>query len=139
MNILNVIMSAGGGAAVRQLGSQFGLDEAQTASTCRRWFLRSRRASSAISGGLRGLASLVSALSGGQHQRYFEDPSALVGDAPVSEGNGILGHILGGDTLSKIAKEQLGNAGAFMKIFELNKDQLSDPDKIRPGQVLRLP
>ena len=44
-----------------------------------------------------------------------------------------------GDTLSKIAKENLGEAGAYMKIFELNKDQLSDPDKIRPGQVIRLP
>ena len=44
-----------------------------------------------------------------------------------------------GDTLSKIAKEHLGNANAYMKIFELNKDQLSDPDKIKPGQVLRLP
>ena len=44
-----------------------------------------------------------------------------------------------GDTLSKIAKEHLGNAGSYMKIFELNKDQLSDPDKIKPGQVLRLP
>jgi nucleoid-associated protein YgaU len=44
-----------------------------------------------------------------------------------------------GDTLSKIAKEHLGNAGAYMKIFELNKDQLNDPDKIKPGQVLRLP
>jgi nucleoid-associated protein YgaU len=44
-----------------------------------------------------------------------------------------------GDTLSKIAKDHLGNAGAYMKIFELNKDQLSDPDTIKPGQVLRLP
>lgn len=44
-----------------------------------------------------------------------------------------------GDTLSKIAKEHLGNAGDYMKIFELNKDQLSDPNKINPGQVLRLP
>ena len=44
-----------------------------------------------------------------------------------------------GDTLSKIAKEHLGNAAAYMKIFELNKDQLSDPDKIKPGQVLKLP
>src|SRR5918994_5821486 len=44
-----------------------------------------------------------------------------------------------GDTLSGIAKEHLGNAGAYMKIFELNKDQLTDPDKIKPGQVLRLP
>ena len=44
-----------------------------------------------------------------------------------------------GDTLGGIAKEHLGNAGAYMKIFELNKDQLTDPDKIKPGQVLRLP
>jgi nucleoid-associated protein YgaU len=44
-----------------------------------------------------------------------------------------------GDTLSKIAKEHLGDANAYMKIFDANKDQLSDPDKIKPGQVLKLP
>jgi len=44
-----------------------------------------------------------------------------------------------GDTLSAIAKSQLGDAGAYMKIFDVNKDQLSDPDKIKPGQVLKLP
>jgi nucleoid-associated protein YgaU len=44
-----------------------------------------------------------------------------------------------GDTLSGIAKAQLGDANAYMKIFEANKDQLSDPNKIKPGQVLRLP
>lgn len=43
-----------------------------------------------------------------------------------------------GDTLSAIAREHLGSAGAYMKIFELNKDVLTDPDKITPGQVLRL-
>jgi nucleoid-associated protein YgaU len=44
-----------------------------------------------------------------------------------------------GDTLGAIAKEHLGSAGAYMTIFELNKDQLTDPDKIKPGQILRLP
>jgi len=44
-----------------------------------------------------------------------------------------------GDTLSAIAKEHLGSANDYMKIFEANKDQLSDPDKIKPGQVLRIP
>jgi nucleoid-associated protein YgaU len=44
-----------------------------------------------------------------------------------------------GDTLSKIAKEQYGDANAYMKIFNANKDQLSDPDKIKPGQVLKIP
>jgi len=44
-----------------------------------------------------------------------------------------------GDTLSKIAKEHLGNANAYMEIFNENKDQLADPDKIKPGQVLKIP
>ena len=44
-----------------------------------------------------------------------------------------------GDTLSKIAKQHLGDANAYMKIFDANKDQLSDPDKIKPGQVLKIP
>ena len=44
-----------------------------------------------------------------------------------------------GDTLSAIAKAHLGDASAYMKIFEANKDQLSDPNKIKPGQVLRIP
>ena len=44
-----------------------------------------------------------------------------------------------GDTLSAIAKDQLGSANAYTKIFEANRDQLADPDKIKPGQVLRIP
>jgi nucleoid-associated protein YgaU len=44
-----------------------------------------------------------------------------------------------GDTLSGISKSQLGNANDYMKIFEANRDQLSDPDKIKPGQVLKIP
>jgi nucleoid-associated protein YgaU len=44
-----------------------------------------------------------------------------------------------GDTLSGIAKAHLGDAGAYMDIFNANRDQLSDPDKIKPGQVLKLP
>jgi nucleoid-associated protein YgaU len=44
-----------------------------------------------------------------------------------------------GDTLSKIAKEFLGDANAYHAIFDANRDQLSDPDKIKPGQVLKIP
>ncbi len=44
-----------------------------------------------------------------------------------------------GDTLSKIAKDHYGNANAYMKIFEANKPMLSHPDKIYPGQTLRIP
>ncbi|MBK6404230.1 MAG: LysM peptidoglycan-binding domain-containing protein [Holophagales bacterium] len=44
-----------------------------------------------------------------------------------------------GDTLGAIAKKYYGKAGAYMKIFEANKDILTDPDKIKPGQKLRIP
>jgi nucleoid-associated protein YgaU len=44
-----------------------------------------------------------------------------------------------GDTLSKIAQQQLGDAKAYMTIFDANRDQLTDPDKIKPGQVLKIP
>lgn len=44
-----------------------------------------------------------------------------------------------GDTLSGIAKQFFGNANQYMEIFNANRDQLSDPDKIKPGQVLKIP
>jgi nucleoid-associated protein YgaU len=44
-----------------------------------------------------------------------------------------------GDTLWKIAEEAYGSGGEYMKIFEANRDQLDNPDLIRPGQVLKIP
>lgn len=44
-----------------------------------------------------------------------------------------------GDTLGAIAKEHLGSASRYPEIFEANQPLLSDPDKIYPGQVLRIP
>ena len=47
--------------------------------------------------------------------------------------------VVRGDTLSGIAKDHYGKASKYMVIFEANKPMLSDPDKIYPGQVLRIP
>lgn len=44
-----------------------------------------------------------------------------------------------GDTLSAIAQRHYGKASRWREIFEANRDQLDNPDLIRPGQVLRLP
>ncbi len=44
-----------------------------------------------------------------------------------------------GDSLSKIAKVEYGDAQAWKRIYEANKDILKDPDKIFPGQKLRIP
>ena len=44
-----------------------------------------------------------------------------------------------GDNLSKISKQHYGDPNKYMKIFEANKPMLAHPDKIYPGQVLRIP
>jgi nucleoid-associated protein YgaU len=47
--------------------------------------------------------------------------------------------VVAGDSLSKIAKREYGNANDWNRIFEANKDILKDPNKIYPGQKLRIP
>ena len=44
-----------------------------------------------------------------------------------------------GDTLSKIAKQEYGDANAYMTIFEANRDILHNPNMIQPGQKLKIP
>ena len=47
--------------------------------------------------------------------------------------------VASGDTLSHIAKAHYGKAGKWRAIFEANRDQIDDPDRIFPGQVLKIP
>jgi nucleoid-associated protein YgaU len=70
------------------------------------------------------------------------DPGRRSGDLALKvevtggEGGGETYTVQGGDTLSEIG-QRLGVA--WRDIFEANRDQLSDPDKIQPGQTLRIP
>jgi nucleoid-associated protein YgaU len=63
----------------------------------------------------------------------------VTGGGTAAASSGKTYTVKAGDTLSKIAKDHLGNANAYMKIYEANRDQLSNPDLIKPGQVLKLP
>ena len=47
--------------------------------------------------------------------------------------------VVSGDSLSKIAKREYGNANEWKRIYEANQDLLKDPDKIYPGQKLKIP
>ncbi|ANO52462.1 peptidoglycan-binding protein LysM [Woeseia oceani] len=47
--------------------------------------------------------------------------------------------IKSGDTLGKIAKQFYGSAGKYMRIFEANRDVIENPDRIYPGQKIRIP
>ena len=47
--------------------------------------------------------------------------------------------VVSGDSLSKIAQREYGDANAWKRIFEANRDIIKDPDKIQPGQKLKIP
>jgi nucleoid-associated protein YgaU len=70
--------------------------------------------------------------------------SDITMDLDVSEGAHGSGDydeytVQGGDTLSKIARNAYGSASEYMRIFYANQDQLSSPDRINVGQVLKIP
>lgn len=58
----------------------------------------------------------------------------LLGDTPTREYT-----VVEGDSLSRIAKRCYGRASGWPAIYDANRDQLSDPDRIYPGQVLKIP
>ncbi|MEP7068135.1 MAG: LysM peptidoglycan-binding domain-containing protein [Usitatibacter sp.] len=47
--------------------------------------------------------------------------------------------VVSGDSLSKIAQREYGNAGDWKRIYEANRDVIKDPDKIYPGEKLKIP
>jgi nucleoid-associated protein YgaU len=47
--------------------------------------------------------------------------------------------VVAGDTLARIAQRAYGDAGAWERIFAANRDQLAQPEDIRPGQMLKIP
>ncbi|WP_296418774.1 peptidoglycan-binding protein LysM [Pseudooctadecabacter sp.] len=86
-------------------------------------------------------------VSGGSHSKEEREKVILAvgnveGVAEVEDDDtedAVFHTVESGDNLSAIAKKTLGDANKYMKIFEANKPMLSDPDKIYPGQVLRIP
>lgn len=63
-------------------------------------------------------------------------PQAAAGAAAAGERIHVVAK---GDTLSAIAKKYYGDGNKYMKVFDANKDQLKNPDKIQVGQKLRIP
>ena len=84
--------------------------------------------------GVRGTADTVPATDG---DPQASDPSSA---STTPSSNGVQRYtVKSGDTLSHIAKAHYGKAGKWRAIFEANRDQIDDPDRIFPGQVLKIP
>jgi hypothetical protein len=101
MNILDALLAAQGGGAVRQLGRQFGLDDDQASAALAALVpaLAAGMARNASADG--GLAGLAAALSGGRHGQYLDDLGSLTRPETVADGNGILGHVFGSKDVSR--------------------------------------
>lgn len=69
----------------------------------------------------------------------IEGIAKVEADLPADAPQSVFHTVKKGETLSAIAKEHLGNSNKYAAIFEANRPMLSDPDKIYPGQVLRIP
>ena len=78
---------------------------------------------------------VVLAIGNTDHVAQVDDQMTVATPEPESK----FYTVKSGDNLSKIAKEMYGDANQYPKIFEANKPMLEHPDKIFPGQVLRIP
>ncbi|HEX3880666.1 MAG TPA: LysM peptidoglycan-binding domain-containing protein [Bryobacteraceae bacterium] len=73
-------------------------------------------------------------------QEASQAPKTQTAGASVSGGQGTRTYtVQAGDSLSKISKQFYGKPNEYMKIFEANRNQLSNPDQIKPGQHLVIP
>ena len=106
MNILETILNAQGGAVAREAGRSVGLSPDQTSAALSAIVpaLASGLHKNATQQG--GLDALLGALSGGNHTRYIDQPSMLGAQETLTDGNGILGHILGSKDASRAVATQ---------------------------------
>jgi nucleoid-associated protein YgaU len=89
-----------------------------------------------ILGNTHGIAHVDDQMTVAAPARPAAAPSAAPQPAPSAS---TFYTVKSGDTLSKIAKQLYGDANRYPELFEANKPMLKDPDKIYPGQVLRIP
>jgi hypothetical protein len=118
MNLLDLVMQAQGGGAVRQMAEQFGIDEgqAQSAISAVLPMLAGAMQQNVQSGGADGL---LNALQNGNHEKYLDDPGALFSPAAVDDGNGILGHLLGSKEVSRqVATHAAAESGVNSAIIK---------------------
>jgi nucleoid-associated protein YgaU len=79
-------------------------------------------------------------VSGGSSQLQGDDDMISGGSSQLAEDTGDQSYtVVKGDTLSAIAKKFYGKASLWTKLHAANKDQIPNPDLIKPGQVLRVP
>ena len=101
MNLLDMIMSAQGGASAQQAGAQLGLNQQQSQSAIAALLPAISSALKQNTASPQGLAGLLGALQGGKHEQYLENPQMIGQQQTVTDGNAILGHLFGSKDVSR--------------------------------------
>ena len=106
MGLLQTIIEAQGGAIVKQLANNTGLDTNNTVTALAKLLGLNRgiQSNTAQSG---GLDSLLRAIQSGGHQQYLENTNQVFTDTARQDGNSILGHILGNKNSSRSLASQV--------------------------------
>jgi len=112
MNLMDMILSAQGGATAQQAGAQLGLDPAQTQGAIAALLPAISSALKMNTQSPQGLGGLLQALQGGQHEQYLDNPQAMAAPQTVNDGNAILGHLFGSKDVSRaVAGEAAKKSG----------------------------
>jgi nucleoid-associated protein YgaU len=83
---------------------------------------------------------IKNAFSKGESEQLEEPVPEQEADAPVPEPARVDSYtVLSGDTLWRIADKLYGDGEKYVEIYEANREELESPDRILPGQVLRIP
>lgn len=110
MNLFEILANAQGGNGIETLSRQFNLSPQQTQEAIDALLPAFSQGLKQNAAAPAGLDSFLSALSSGQHARYFDDASAAFSQQGMSEGNGILGHLFGSKDVSRAVTEQAAQA-----------------------------
>ena len=119
INLLDMIMSAQGGNTAQQVGAQLGLNQQQSQSAIAALLPAISSALKQNTSNPQGLAGLLGALQGGNHDQYLEKPEMLGQASSITEGNAILGHLFGSKDVSRAvagrASEKTGIGADVLK------------------------
>jgi len=119
MNLLKELMNTAGSDNLKTIGAQFGLDDEAVKNVMAQVVPTLGQGLKKNAGSAGGLDSLISALQGGNHQRYLENPAAISSELGIAEGNGILSHIFGSKDVSRaVAGQASANSGVSPDVIK---------------------